>query len=198
MVNYLSQGQEPAVGKPHGAPRQLVFSSSICWHQSEIFNSTQVQGSFVGKKGLWCLCNQLGFNRPFAQTKSKSNFWKAIRFLPNQNTVSCVLMSCWKWCLRFLRENFVAVWKQSKWHFGKPDISVLFLIEIQHQITCLAIRRGRVDFWKNGVSVDFTAQRNWGCFLFPLSDTKSGIFSNTEVRSRKRQLSFSSWSIEKS
>lgn len=36
------QGQEPAVSKPHGAPRQLLFSSSICWHQTAIFNSTQV------------------------------------------------------------------------------------------------------------------------------------------------------------
>lgn len=75
-----SQGQEPVVGKPHGAPLQRVFSSSICWHQRVIFNSTQVQRSSVGKRGLWWLCNQLGFNRPFAQTESKSNFWKPLVF----------------------------------------------------------------------------------------------------------------------
>ena len=77
----LGQGQEPAVGKPHAAAQQLAFSSSLCWHQTVIFNSTQVQRSFVAKKGLLWLCNQLSFNRPFAQTESKSNFWKVISFL---------------------------------------------------------------------------------------------------------------------
>lgn len=47
-----SQGQEPVIRKPHGAPQQRVFSSSICWHQTVIFNSTQVQRSSVGKRGL--------------------------------------------------------------------------------------------------------------------------------------------------
>lgn len=46
------QGQDPVVGKSHGAPSSFVSGSSICWHQTAIFNSTQVQKSFVGKKGL--------------------------------------------------------------------------------------------------------------------------------------------------
>lgn len=93
------QGQEPAVGKPHGATQQLVLASSICWHQTVIFSSTQVLRSFVGQKALWWLCNQLSFNRPFARTESKSNLRKAISSLQVKHCLLPLLMpSLWKWC----------------------------------------------------------------------------------------------------
>lgn len=46
------QGQEPVAGERHGAPQQPVLTSSVWWHQTVIFNGTQVQRSFIGKKAL--------------------------------------------------------------------------------------------------------------------------------------------------
>lgn len=45
------QGQKPAEGKAHGRPSRSL-SSSISWHQTVIFNGTQVQRSFAGKEGF--------------------------------------------------------------------------------------------------------------------------------------------------
>lgn len=93
----------------------------------------------------------------------------------------------------------VAVWQQRKWHSCDPDISVLFLIEIQHQINLHSEERERVDRWRKkkcGFS-RFHYPERLGCFPFPFSCTKSGhfvvffFFSNTEVKSSKGSFPFS-------
>lgn len=91
----------------------------------------------------------------------------------------------------------VAVWQQRKWHSCDPDISVLFLIEIQHQINLHSEERERVDRWrkkKNVVLVDFTTQRDWAVFHFHLAVPKWSLcffFSNSEVKSSKGSFPFS-------
>lgn len=100
------QGQEPAVRKPHGAPQQLVFSSSIYWHQTVIFNSTQVgakefcwlrrafDGSVISSASIGLL----------HELKASQTFGKPLVF-SKWNTISCLLMLfLWKWLLRTKRK----------------------------------------------------------------------------------------------
>lgn len=61
MVNDFRPGSRTCGWKATCSSPQLT--SSVCWHQTVIFNGTRVQRSFIGKKALWWLCNQLSFNR---------------------------------------------------------------------------------------------------------------------------------------
>lgn len=89
----------------------------------------------------------------------------------------------------------VAVWQQRKWHSCDPDISVLFLIEIQHQINLHSEERERVDRWKKKCGFSrFHYPERLGCFPFPFSCTKVVtlfFFSNSEVKSSKSSFPFS-------
>lgn len=46
------QCQELVAGKPHGVPQQLMFSSSISWHQTPIFSSTQRKGVLLTRRAF--------------------------------------------------------------------------------------------------------------------------------------------------
>lgn len=138
----------PRCPEDHVAPRRLIASGQgqTLWSEShaELLGNmcsalqSAAHRSSVGQKGLWWLCNQLGFNRPSAQTESRSNVWQAIHFLhithylwpPNVVLVETTSMNLGKIL-------FTAVWKQSRRPFCNPDISVSFYIEIQHQVTYL-------------------------------------------------------------
>lgn len=84
----LGQGQEPMVRKPQAVSQQLVFSSSICWHQMVIFNSTQVQRSFVGKRALDGSIIDSASTDLLHRLKASQTFAKSLVF-SKQNTILC-------------------------------------------------------------------------------------------------------------
>lgn len=67
------QGQKPVVGKPRGRSSVAgIWLLNLPASDSNFQRDTSAK-EFRWQEGLWWLCNQLGFNRPFAQTESESN-----------------------------------------------------------------------------------------------------------------------------
>lgn len=90
------QDQDPAVGKPLGAPRQRVFSSSVYWHQTVIFNSTWRTRVPLARRAFDdSVINQVSIGL-LHRLKAGQMFGKPFVFSTQHNISGLLMLSLWK------------------------------------------------------------------------------------------------------
>lgn len=198
VLNYFRLESRPCGGKalcsscavgvqrfnlPASDFQPYTSAKEFCWQEGPL--TTQVQ---------------LSFNGPFAQTESKSDFWKAIGFLQVKHSLSCLLMlSLQQWLLWTKR-------KSCQYHFENRanDTSIILALVFGFQLElnikkCICDQEGGSGPLEKWIFSRFHYTERLRWFSISIKLSQSGyVFKCRSKESGKRQPSFLFHSLEKS